>query len=63
MLEKVFGLVPTTVGFGLVGDVLEDEDTAVCLKDGEEDCGERALICDKRREEGRLDRPVEACNV
>lgn len=55
MLEKVFGLVPTAVDFGLVGGVRGDEDSAVCLKDGEEDCVGRALIWAKRREEGLLD--------
>lgn len=64
MLEKVFGLVPTAVCFGLVGGVLGGGDAAVCLKDGEEDCMERPLVLAERREEGLLDRPPrEACGV
>lgn len=50
MLEKVFGLVPITISFGLVGDALRDEYSLfLCLEDGKEDCVRRALIWSKRR--------------
>lgn len=43
--------------------MLWDEDTAVCLKDVDEDCVERPFTLAKGRIEALLDRPLEADGV